>query len=333
MNVLLTSVGRRAYMVKYFQKALNGNGEVHVCNSDKSVAFQYADKSFIAPLIYDKEYIPFLLNYCKENDIDILISLFDIDLLILSKNKKKFEEIGTKVIVSDEPIIQVCNDKWKTYLYLKQNNFNVPKTYLSLDKVKNALKMGEVSFPLIIKPRFGCGSLSLEKVYNEEELEFFSKKASREIANSYLKFESNSFEEKVIFQEILKGQEYGGDIINDLSGVFQNAIIRKKISMHGGETDIAEIVEMPVIYKELKRLGESTGHIANMDCDIFLLGDTPYILEMNARFGGGYPFSHMAGCNLPKAIVEWLNGRKDVEQFLTATTGMVGYKELVITRG
>ena len=75
MNVLLTSVGRRAYMVKYFQEVLAGSGEVHVCNSDDlTVAFHYADYSVITPLIYDDNYIPFLLKYCKENHIDILIS-------------------------------------------------------------------------------------------------------------------------------------------------------------------------------------------------------------------------------------------------------------------
>lgn len=48
MNVLLTSVGRRAYMVKYFKDALGENGQVHVCNSDdKTVAFHYADKFVI----------------------------------------------------------------------------------------------------------------------------------------------------------------------------------------------------------------------------------------------------------------------------------------------
>ena len=121
MNVLLTSVGRRAYMVKYFKDVLGKDGHVHVCNSDdKTVAFHYADKAVISPLIYNEEYVPFLLNYCKENSIDIIISLFDIDLPILSKNKDKFEKIGTKVIVSNPELIEICNDKWKTYLFQQQ---------------------------------------------------------------------------------------------------------------------------------------------------------------------------------------------------------------------
>lgn len=109
MNVMLTSVGRRAYLVKYFKEVLGNDGKVFVCNSDdKSIAFKYADEKVISPLIYDSNYILFLLEYCKENRIDIVISLFDIDLLMLAKHKKQFEKIGTKVIVSDPIIIEVC---------------------------------------------------------------------------------------------------------------------------------------------------------------------------------------------------------------------------------
>ena len=116
MNVMLTSVGRRAYMVKYFKEVLGNDGKVYVCNSDdKSIAFKYADEKVISPLIYDENYIPFLLDYCRKNEINIVISLFDIDLLMLARHKKEFEEIGTKVIVSDPEIVEVCNDKWKTY--------------------------------------------------------------------------------------------------------------------------------------------------------------------------------------------------------------------------
>ena len=34
MNILLTSVGRRSYLVKYFKEAVGENGEVHVSNSN-----------------------------------------------------------------------------------------------------------------------------------------------------------------------------------------------------------------------------------------------------------------------------------------------------------
>ncbi len=335
MNVLLTSVGRRAYLVKYFQEILGKNGEVHVSNSDdKTVAFHYADHSVISPMIYDEGYIPFLLTYCKEHGIDVLISLFDIDLPVLARHKEAFATIGTRVIVSDAKFVDICNDKWKTYEFLKEHDFYVPKTYCTFADVSDALERGDVSYPIIIKPRFGCGSIALLVAEDKDELLYLKKKVEQQIGHSYLKFESATVpvKEQILYQERLDGQEYGADIINDLEGVFQNAIIKKKVAMRAGETDIAELVNEPVLYQEAKRLGELTGHIANLDCDLFLVDGLPYVLEMNARFGGGYPFSHIAGCNLPKAICLWSENKYVDQSLLSVQTNIKAFKEIIITK-
>ena len=57
MNILITSAGRRGYIIKYFKDALKGyGGKVYAGNSSHlSTAFEYADGSVITPLIYDKE--------------------------------------------------------------------------------------------------------------------------------------------------------------------------------------------------------------------------------------------------------------------------------------
>lgn len=332
MNVLLTSVGRRAYMVKYFKEVLGGEGEVHVCNSDKkSIAFKYADKKVISPLIYDDNYIPFLVEYCKENKIDIVISLFDIDLLMLARHKKEFEGVGTNVIVSSPEVIEICNDKWKTYQFLIQNGFNAPKSFLKIEDVIKKIEEGNLSYPIVVKPRFGCGSISVSIAHDDEDLFYLTKKANSEIKDSYLKYESAASDEKIVYQECLRGQEFGADIINNLKGEVQNVIVRKKIAMRSGETDIAELVNEPIIRDELTRLGAITKHIANMDCDVFLVNGKPYILELNARFGGGYPFSHMGGCNLPRAIVNWVEGKNVDKEMISAKTGITGFKEIYIT--
>ena len=169
MNILITSVGRRSYLVKYFKDKLGVDGKVFVSNSSSlTPAFNVADGHVVTPLIYSDEYIPFLMDYCKKNSINMIISLFDIDLYILSLNKEKFNEIGVDVIVSSSYFIKICNDKWLTYNYLNDNNFDTPKTYLSLDRMINDINKGIVSYPVIIKPRWGMGSLSIYEASNEE---------------------------------------------------------------------------------------------------------------------------------------------------------------------
>ena len=319
-------------MIEYLRKALDGEGMVHVSNSQYTYVFEYADKSVITPLCFDDEYIPFLKKYCVENEIGIIISLFDVDLPILAKNKHIFEQLGIKVIVSDYNVINICNDKWETYKFLNKNNFYVPKTYIEIDDVLTELSNNEVSYPFVIKPRWGMGSIGVYIADNEEELRVLYKKAKKAMMTSYLKYESKAdFEHSIIIQEMLPGQEYGMDVINDLEGNFVSSVVRRKIAMRAGETDIAQIENNSILHGEAARLGKILGHIANLDCDVFLVNNTPYILEMNARFGGGYPFSHIAGVNLPMAIVKWAKGETfDAKSILKAKNEVKAYKNITL---
>lgn len=330
MNILLTSVGRRSYMIKYFKDALEGKGLVHAANSVETYAMKIADQSILTPLIYDGNYIDFLLDYCLEYKINVVISLFDIDLPVLSRNKQKFFENNISVIVSDIEFIQICNDKWLTHNFLIENGFNAPNSFLSVTDVLKALESKTINFPLIIKPRWGMGSIGIFEVDNHEELLILYQKTLNSIKNSYLKYESNQeLDKSVIIQEKLIGDEYGIDIFNNLGGEYITCIPKKKLAMRAGETDSAEIIESNELIEIGERLSRTSKHIGNLDVDCFYVDNRFYILEMNCRFGGQYPFSHLAGVNFPKAIVEMLKNNAVNSTLLTPTYGTKGFKDIL----
>lgn len=331
LNILLTSVGRRGYLIDYFKKALNGLGKVHASNSQYTASFQYADQHFISPLIYDDNYIEFLIAYCKKNNITVIISLFDIDLYILALNKETFEKEGIKVIVSDKEFVKICNDKWLTYQYLNDIDILTPKTFLSIEEAIDAVSSGIINYPLIVKPRWGMGSLEIYSADNETELIVLYNKIKHNILKSYLKYESNQdLDKSVIIQEKIIGEEYGCDVINDLNGHYQSTVIRRKIAMRAGETDSAIIIKNDNILNLTQKLSKYTKHIANLDIDILQKDDTYYLLEMNARFGGGYPFSHAAGVDLPLAIINWVEDKKVDPKILKPKTGLMFQKDITI---
>ena len=80
--------------------------------------------------------------------------------------------------------------------------------------------------------------------------------------------------------------------------------------MRAGETDKAQTVDNFEIRSIGRTLGENLKHIGNLDVDIFERDGKYYVLELNPRFGGGFPFSYEAGVNFPKAIIEWLKGNE-----------------------
>lgn len=313
MNILLTSVGRRAYIIDYLRdiyKNLGLSGNIVATNSDmNTTAMSVADKAFESPLIYDKEYIPFLLEICKNEKIDILISLFDIDLMILAKNKAEFEALGVKVIVSNEDVINICNDKFEMLEYLKKINMPVPETYLDLDKAIEYADFDKKTY--ILKPRWGMGSLSIFEAEDKKELEVLYEKAKRSIQKSYLRFESNAdMNRAILIQEKIKGDEFGLDIFNDLEGENLSVTVKRKYAMRSGETDIAEVIKNSELEDVGKKIAKSLSHIGNLDMDILLSDGKAYIIDMNARFGGGYPFTHNAGVNELEAIIRLCRGKE-----------------------
>ena len=98
--------------------------------------------------------------------------------------------------------------------------------------------------------------------------------------------------------------------------------------MRAGETDSAEIIYDTELIKLGKALSDNTNHIGNLDVDLFFVNNQFYILEMNCRFGGQYPFSHLAGVNFPKAIVQLLLYGKAEANLLEAKQGTIGIKDL-----
>ena len=111
-----------------------------------------------------------------------------------------------------------------------------------------------------------------------------------------------------MIQEVIKGAEYGLDIVNDFNKKHRGVSVKQKLSMRAGETDKAITVDNARLREIGSVIGKSLKHIGNLDCDVLERDGEYYVLELNPRFGGGYPFSHEAGVNIPKAIVAWSQG-------------------------
>lgn len=330
MNILLTSAGRRGYLVEYFKDALQGKGKVYASNSEYTIALQKADGYFLSPLIYQDTYIDALIGFCKQNDITALLSVFDIDLLVLAKNREKFEVAGIKLLLASPEAVEICNDKWKTAQMLQESGIATPKTYKSIESVKEALASGEMSYPVVIKPRWGMASMGIYFADNELELDVFYEKSQKQVQNSYLKYESGLTPgEDILFQEKLDGQEYGVDVINDLSSRFVCALPKSKLLMRAGETDLGQSVSPVPFEKIAKILSEKIGHQVILSVDCFEVNGEMYVTELNCRISGHYPLSHVAGVNLPKQIVEWLDGKETNMENFAFREGVYVTKDLI----
>lgn len=318
MNILFTCAGRRTYLLKYFRENLAPGDKIIATDMQLSApALQAADIKIQVPSVYASDYVGITLDICKRYRVDAIISLNDLELPILAENKAVFEAAGVKLIVSDPEVIDICFDKYKTAQWIESIGLSAPKTYVRLEEAKNALALGNLSFPLFLKPRWGSGSIGLETVDDMEELDIYYSLLLKKIKRTILATASVG-DEYIMIQEKLTGDEFGLDVMNDLQGNNVGVSVKQKLAMRAGETDKAVTVDLPEVHKMGELIGRNLKHIGNLDVDIMQRADGEYcVLELNPRFGGGYPFSYEAGVNMPKAIIEWLKGNQVSPSILT----------------
>lgn len=322
MNILFTCAGRRTYLLKYFKEQLGGNGLIVGTDMQLTApALTAADIKEQVPAVYAPDYINRTLEICRQHKIKALICLNDLELPILAENRNCFEEIGVKVIVSTPEVIDICFDKYLTAQYVESLGLNTPKTFINYADAIAALDTGELKFPLVLKPRWGSGSIGIEFVNNMEELKETYAMLLKKIKKTILATASQG-EEYILIQEKIDGQEYGLDVMNDLDGKHRAVSVKKKLAMRAGETDKAQTVDNAEIRAIGRTLGANLHHIGNLDVDVFERDGKYYILELNPRFGGGFPFSYEAGVNFPKAIIEWLKGNEIEDAILQPKYGL-----------
>lgn len=290
MNILITSAGREVPLVKAFKKALRHYGGKIICAdiNSLSAAFLYGDISFLVPKYSDDLFIPKLLKICKKHNVKLIVPTKDDELPIFAQNRKKFEDIGTIVMVSNSKAIDICFDKLKFVGFCKKNNIPVPKTY-AIEEIKK----NKVSFPLFINDRFGRGSRSAHKVNNKEELKL------------YLRIIRNP-----IIHEYISSKEYTIDLFADFQGNIISVVPRERIFISGGESFIGKtcknkkLIESAVdLSKKLKLIGHN-----NIQC--FFNGKELKFIEVNPRYGGGSNLSFAAGANTPLYLIQIINGKK-----------------------
>lgn len=294
MNILILSAGTRNKVVQYFKEELGDLGNI-ICTdmSEYAPAIYEGDKYYITPPIKDENYIENLLEICKKEKVDAMISLIDPELSLLAKNKKAFEEIGVKLVQSNPLLINKSFDKWEFYNEVISKGFKSQLSFTDYVELQNLLERKIMNFPVFVKPINGSASLNINKIDNSETL------------NQILENNKN-----LIIQEYIDGKEYGIDVYVDLiSEKVVSIFIKEKIKMRSGETDKSISIKNDKIFDLIKNFVEEMGYVGPIDIDLFEKDGDYYISEVNPRFGGGYPHAYMAGCNFPKYILNNIKGK------------------------
>lgn len=285
-NILITSAGQRVALVKDFQETLKKffpDGKVYTTDMNPKLApaAYVSDGCFDVPRCTSEDYIESLLTICLGNGIGLIVPTIDTELAILSANKEIFAKQGITVSVSDYDFVMMCRDKRNTGEFFEKHGIRVPKT---IDKY-------HPTFPLFAKPYDGSLSTNLHYIKNSEEM-------TEEILN----------DPKLLFMEYIDKnvyKEYTIDMYYGRDHKVKCIVPRERIKIRAGEINKGLTEKEPLTSYLYERLETINGCIGCICIQVFLNPATGDVvgIEINPRFGGGYPQTYAAGGNYAEYLI------------------------------
>ena len=292
-NVLITSAGRRVSLLRLFQQALRSlevEGEVVAVDLQAHApALHVAEQWETVPRVTEEGYLEHLLELCRRYQICLVVPTIDTELHILASAREQFEAEGITLLVCSNEVNQIAFDKRSTQQFLLEHQLPAPRLYLD----EEALALPAEEYPLLLKPARGSCSVGVTRVNNREELQFFL---------DYL--------DDPIIQEFVTGDEYTFDVLLGLEGEVLCVVPRLRMETRAGEVSKSITIRDPELINGASQFAEILG--GGRGC-ITIQGfkqidGTLKFIEINPRFGGGYPLSAEAGADYPRWILQMVMG-------------------------
>ena len=297
-NILITSAGKRVALVRYFKQTLNRfflDAKVFITDMNPEMApvSYVCDGSFKVPRVTAPEYPAVLLKICEDNNIGMVIATIDTELLLLSDLKEFFDQKGIYVMVSDKEFITMCRDKRNTGDFFGKHGVRVPQ---KVDKYNP-------TFPLFAKPYDGSLSTNLHYIKSAEELTLEILSDPKLIFMEYI--------DKNVYKEYTVDMYYGKD--NHVKCI----VPRERIEIRAGEINKGRTVKNEILTLLKDKLGYIEGCVGCICVQLFFHPETKDLvgIEINPRFGGGYPLTYMCGGNYPELLIREYFLGESIEYF------------------
>lgn len=291
-NILVTGAGAllgqgilRLLKISDFSK------KIYTADPDShSSGHWLGDYALTVPKVSDSNFMESIKQIVLEHKIDAILVGTDVELPIFSKYKDEFfRNYNCKVIVSNEEVINIANDKFLTADFLKKNNFPYPFSVMAnnMEKLNDIEK--KLGFPLFAKPFDGARSLGIKKIENHEELMKI--------------YDPNS---NLVVQQFLSESE--GEYTSGCTVVDGEckAIVTLKRDLRDGNTYRTYRNEQTSKYDDyIIPIAEKLNPDGPVNFQFRIFNGMPVIFEINGRFSGTTPLRHFYGYNEVEALLKF----------------------------
>lgn len=298
-NILVTGAGAllgqgilRLLQVSNFEK------KIYTADPDpRSTGHWLGNYAITIPKVSEEGYIEVIKDVIKKHRIDAVLVGTDVELPIFAKYKDLFlKEFNCIVIVSNQTVVKIANDKFLTSEFLEKNNFPFPFSVMANDKEKLIEIERKFGYPLFAKPFDGARSLGIKKVENNQELMEIYSPNSNLVVQQYL--------------SETEGEYTSGCVV--VEGKCK-AIVTLRRDLRDGNTYRAYRDENSAKYDEfIMQIAEKLNPDGPVNFQFRIFNDKPVIFEINGRFSGTTPLRHFFGFNEVEALLKYYLFKEEI---------------------
>ncbi|UCG03465.1 MAG: ATP-grasp domain-containing protein [Candidatus Heimdallarchaeota archaeon] len=331
LKILLTSVGCPGAPALIRRLKNNGEREITIIGIDMNpyaTGFNMVDSPYIVPPANDEDYIQSLLTIIEEEQPNILFPQSSSEVGPISRNKKKFENLDVNVMVSKPEPIEICNNKYELFEFLKSRGLKTPEYYYpkDLDEFQECAKL--LGFPnkrVCFKPHISKGSRGFRIIDPEinkvdilmNQLPFNRFMSMNEFVEMFQDIDLPQF----LLMEYLEGPECTVDtLVSD--GETLLATVKTREKARSGLAMIFKTLNRP----DLESYSEHAMKELGLDYCINVQFKGEHLIEINPRVS---TFAYQDDLVLPYLALKWLLGEITKEE-LAAQKSKIQYGRITI---
>lgn len=289
MRAVIAAIGQRYYFANWLREA-NPSIDLLLTNSEPPQGISETGWGFLeSPHSSEpSEFISFAKELIGNYRPDIVLSLDEEEALLWAY---AFENSGLlpSCLIPDKQSILGTLDKREYYKVLE----DMPANLGRLPKLISDFSEIEPSEEYFAKKATGSGSRE-QRLLKGAELQGMG-------PSFFDLLKTKGY----IFQPRLRGEEFGIDLFCAERGDPDIVQVRRKLAYGETETMMAETVTNTPFLGFCSFLAKKMGLLGIADLDVIVAENNDiYLLDVNCRFGGGYPLSHIAGGNILQAMTE-----------------------------
>ena len=290
MKVLVTGAGAllgQGIIRSLSKSKLQGLQIIAADPSPLSAGLYWTDECYLLPKAADLGFLDGLRRLIEKAKPDLIIPGTDVELMVLAQNRTSLERnYGAKVLVSTPEVVEIADDKYKTFEFFRDSGFTPPESCLPGGEDELITRVG---FPLIVKPRNGARSIGVSKVNNIAELK-----------------EAIRITDSPVIQECVGTDdfEYTAGIIY-FNGDCKASIVMRR-DLRDGNTYRAYVDTSVELNEQVKTFARHLKPYGPANFQFRVSQGKVKVFEINGRFSGTTPLRMHAGFNEVEMCVRHL---------------------------